>query len=426
MKTIFTYAFLLFSAVAGFAQNRAVDTTQHIVPNRKNAEATLSKPYLIVISADGFRYDFAKKYNAKNLLKLAEEGVQAEAMIPAYPSITGPNHYTLMTGMYPSHTGFVDNWFYDFKRDDYFAMSHQNKISDGSWLGGVPLWSLAERQGVLSAPLFWVAANSDAGGTRPTYYYNYHEQFGIDQKIKIVTDWLQLPEDVRPHFITFYFPEVDKMGHLFGPETPETEQAVRFVDESVGKLMDAVDKLGLPDVNYIFVSDHGMLRVDIENPLEIPEILLDKERFLYINSQSLLRVHVKNPKEIKQVFRQLKKEKTDDYDVFLTKRFPRKLHYAARDDRFNRIGEILLVPKAPKIFLEKNSKVTPGKHGYDPAEVPEMLAVFYAKGPAFRNGITVPPFENVNLYPILAKILGLEYSHTIDGNSKTAREVLVD
>lgn len=420
MKRLFLGLFIVLS-VLGFSQT---DTAQVVVPNRKNTDASLTKPYVILISADGFRYDYAKKYNAKNILKLSIKGVSAKAMIPSYPSITGPNHYTMITGLFPSHTGFVDNYFYDKKRNDLFGMSMQSKISDGSWLGGTPLWSLAEKQGTLAASLFWVASNSDAGGTRPTYYYQYHEKFTADEKINIVLNWLKLPEDKRPHLITFYFPEVDKNGHLYGTESPELREAVEFVDDAVGKLIQKVNELKLPNVNFIFVSDHGMIDVDLENPLEIPEILLDKSRFTYFNAQTLLRVMVKNEAEVKQVYRELKKNKTGDYQVYLTNKFPAKLHYRTSDDRFGRIGQILLVPNAPKVFLESGSKKTPGKHGYDPFKILEMRATFAASGPAFKEGKKIGKFRNVNLYPMVAEILGLKVSHTIDGSPKTAKKVL--
>ena len=420
MKRLFLGLFIVLS-VLGFSQT---DTAQVVVPNRKNTDASLTKPYVILISADGFRYDYAKKYHAKNILKLAEKGVSAKAMIPSYPSITGPNHYTMITGLFPSHTGFVDNYFYDKKRNDLFGMSMQSKISDGSWLGGIPLWSLAEKQGTLAASLFWVASNSDAGGTRPTYYYQYHEKFTADEKINIVLNWLKLPEEKRPHLITFYFPEVDKNGHLYGAESPELRHAVEFVDDAVGKLIQKVNELKLPNVNFIFVSDHGMIDVDLENPLEIPEILLDKNRFTYFNAQTLLRVMVKNEAEVKQVYRELKKNKTKDYQVYLTEKFPAKLHYRTSDDRFGRIGQILLVPNAPKVFLESGSKKTPGKHGYNPFKVPEMRATFAASGPAFKEGKKIGKFRNVNLYPMVAEILGLKVSQTIDGSPKTAKKVL--
>ena len=420
MKRLFIGFFIVLS-VLGFSQT---DTAQIVVADRKNTPQTLTKPYVILISADGFRYDYAKKYHAKNILKLAEKGVSAKAIIPSYPSITGPNHYTMITGLFPSHTGFVDNYFYDKKRNDLFGMSMQSKISDGSWLGGIPLWSLAEQQGMLAASLFWVASNSDAGGTRPTYYYNYHEKFTADEKINIVLNWLKLPEEKRPHFITFYFPEVDKNGHLYGSESPEVQNAVKFVDDAIGKLIDKVNQLQLPNVNFIFVSDHGMIDVDIEDTLEIPEVLLDKNRFAYFNAQTLLRVMVKNEAEVKQVYRELKKNKTKDYQVYLTEKFPAKLHYRTSDDRFGRIGQILLVPNAPKIFLESGSKKTPGKHGYNPFKVPEMRATFVASGPAFKEGKKIGKFRNVNLYPMVAEILGLKVSQPIDGSPKTAKKVL--
>ena len=420
MKRLFLGLCVVLS-VLGFSQ---IDTAQIVVRERKNTPQALTKPYVILISADGFRHDYAKKYNAQNILKLAENGVSAKAVIPSYPSITGPNHYTMITGLYPSHTGFVDNYFYDKKRNDLFGMSMQSKISDGSWLGGTPLWSLAEQQGMLSASLFWVASNSDAGGTRPTYYYNYHEKFTADEKINIVLNWLKLPEEKRPHFISFYFPEVDKNGHLYGSKSLEVQNAVQFVDDAIGKLMDKVNGLQLPNVNFIFVSDHGMIDVDIEDTLEIPALLQDKNRFIINNSQTLLRITLKNESEVNQVYRELKKNKTKDYKVYLTEKFPKRLHYRTADDRFNRIGQILLVPHAPKIFLEPNARKTPGKHGYNPFIVPEMKASFAASGPAFKKGKKIGQFRNVNIYPMVAEILGLEITESIDGKSCTAKEVL--
>ncbi len=420
MKRLFLGFFIVRSVLA-FCQT---DTAQIVAPDRKNTPQAITKPYVILISADGFRHDYAKKYNAKNILKLAENGVSAKAVIPSYPSITGPNHYTMITGLYPSHTGFVDNYFYDKKRNDLFGMSMQSKISDGSWLGGTPLWSLAEQQGMLSASLFWVASNSDAGGTRPTYYYNYHEKFTADEKTNIVLNWLKLPEDRRPHFITFYFPEVDKNGHLYGSESLEVQNAVQFVDDAIGKLIEKVNELQLPNVNFIFVSDHGMIDVDIEDTLEIPALLQDKNRFIINNSQTLLRITLKNESEVNQVYRELKKNKSKDYKVYLTENFPKRLHYRTADDRFNRIGQILLVPNAPKIFLEPTSKKTPGKHGYSPFKVPEMKASFAASGPAFRKGKKVGQFRNVNIYPMVAEILGLKITQPINGKSCTAKKVL--
>ncbi|WP_313001870.1 alkaline phosphatase family protein [Chryseobacterium gleum] len=415
---------LLLISFTTFAQQVNIDTAQVVIPGRQNSTEAQSKPYVIMISTDGFRYDYARKYNAENLLKFANDGVKAEAMIPSYPSITFPNHWSLITGLYPSHHGLIDNFFYDYKRKEGYAMSNKKNAEDGSWYGGTPLWGLAEKQGMVSASLMWVGSASDAGGMRPTYYYPYHEKFTPSEKVEKVVNWLKLPEDKRPHFISLYFPEVDGSGHHYGPDAKETENAVHLIDQAVGDLVQKVNGLGLKDVNFVFVSDHGMIKVDGGTPLEIPAVLFEKNRFDFYNSQTLLRVYVKNPDEVKKVYKELKAGKTDDYEVYLDKKLPRYLHFAARDDQYNRIGQILLIPKAPKIFLEKGKKTSVGKHGYNPKTVPEMKATFFAWGPEFKNNLTIGEFANINVYPLVAEILGLKIEQPIDGKLKVLKETL--
>ncbi len=423
MKKIALLLNLLF-VVSVLAQQKIVDTAQVVVPNRYNSVEATKKPYVILISADGYRNDYTEKYNAKNIGNIGSNGVRAKAMLPSYPSITFPNHWSIITGLYPAHHGIVDNFFYDYKRKEAYMMSKAQNAEDGSWYGGVPLWSLAEAQGVVSASLQWVGSASDAGKIRPTYYYHYHEKFTPEEKIKKVLQWLELPEDKRPHFISLYFPEVDAAGHHFGPESVETEKAVQLIDSAIGELINSVKKLNLPNVNFVFVSDHGMINVDKDQPLAIPEILYNKDHYDFFNAQTLLRIHVKDPKKVKSTFRELRKTKSEDYKVFLTKRFPRNLHYGLKDDQFDRIGDILLLPKAPKIFLEKGRKTTSGKHGYNVNDVPEMKAVFYAEGPLFKNNMVIDEFRNVNVYPLIAKILGLRISQPIDGKVEVLEKVL--
>ncbi|WP_292009483.1 ectonucleotide pyrophosphatase/phosphodiesterase [Chryseobacterium sp.] len=423
MKRGIHFIFLFISLLV-FPQKGPVDTTQIIIPNRYNSVEAQTKPYVIMISADGFRYDYAKKYNATNLLHLAKQGVQAKAMLPSYPSITFPNHWSLTTGLYPSHHGLIDNYFYDYKRKEAYALSNRKTAEDGSWYGGLPLWGLAEKNNILTASMMWVGSASDAGGKRPTYYYPYHEKFTPSEKVEKVVNWLKLPEDKRPHFISLYFPEVDGSGHHFGPDAEETKAAVHLVDQAIGELVQKVNYLGLKNVNFIFVSDHGMIQVDGGVPLEIPEILFNKERFDFYNSQTLLRVVVKNPAEVKEVYKELKNHKTDDYEVYLDKKLPKYLHFSSKDDRYNRIGQIILLPKAPKIFLEKGKKTSVGKHGYDPRIVPEMKATFYAWGPEFKNDLVINEFENVNIYPLVAEIFNLKLEQPIDGKLKVLKNVL--
>ncbi|MEN2435235.1 ectonucleotide pyrophosphatase/phosphodiesterase [Weeksellaceae bacterium A-14] len=419
LQMVLFFVSLLFSA-----QETPSDTAQVTVSGRLNSAQAMAAPYVIMISSDGYRYDYSQKYQATHLLQFSSEGVRAKAMYPSFPSITFPNHWSLVTGLYPAHHGLIDNYFYDYKRQAWYKMSSKANAEDGSWYGGMPLWSLAESQGMLSASMQWVGSASDAGNYRPTYYYHYHEKFSPEDKVQKVVSWLKLPERVRPHFITLYFPEVDAAGHHFGPDTPQTEQAVKSIDNAIGNLVKQVRALGLKNVNYIFVSDHGMIKVHTEKPLEIPEMLLDKNRFDIYNSQTLLRVVVKNPAELKSVYHDLKKNKTHQYQVKLVKRMPGKLHFREKDDRYQRLGQILLIPEAPEIFLEKGKKTSEGKHGYNPYTTPEMKATFYAWGPAFKSHQTIPAFQNVNVYPLVAEILGLHITQGIDGNIRVLQKTL--
>ena len=398
----------------------AQDTAQKIIPNRNNSARQENKPYIILISADGFRYDFAKKYNATNLLRLSDKGVAAASMLPSFPSLTFPNHYTIVTGLYPAHHGLVNNSFYDENKQSFYAINKSNLVKDSSWYGGTPLWVLAEKQHMLSASFYWVASESAIQGTRPTYYYNYNEAIPIDARINIVRNWLELPENKRPHFITFYFPEADHAAHKYGPDSKETGEAVHFVDESVGKMVAMTNSLHLP-VNYIFVSDHGMTAVDTVHPLSLP-VAIDTNKFIIPWGDALVQLYAKNKKDVLPTFHTLKNE-AKDYDVYLTTNMPQRWHYSKNDDRYNRLGDIILIPHLPKVFNLSNRPVTRGKHGFDPA-LQDMHATFFAWGPQFKENKKIDDFENVHVYPLIAKILGLPYTEKIDGKLSVLKNIL--
>src|SRR4030095_11737852 len=190
-KKFFFIVCLLYSCIS----SAQADTAQKIVEGRENSIDQQQKPYVILISADGFRYDYAEKYRAKTLLALSSDGVRAAAMIPSYPSLTFPNHYTIVTGLYPSHHGFVNNYYYDPGRKASYGMRDAKAVKDGSWYGGTPLWVLAEKQQMLSASYFWVGSEADIQKTFSTYYYSYNDSTPMDQRIQAVVNWLKLPEE---------------------------------------------------------------------------------------------------------------------------------------------------------------------------------------------------------------------------------------
>jgi predicted AlkP superfamily pyrophosphatase or phosphodiesterase len=386
-----------------------------------NSAEQQQKPYVIMISADGFRYDYAEKHGARTLLTLSAEGVRAASMIPSYPSLTFPNHYTLATGLYPSHHGLANNYFYAPRLKQFYSMKNVATVTDGSWYGGTPLWVLAEQQQMLTASFFWVGSEADIKGIYPTYYYHFFDSIPIDRRIQAVIGWLHLPPERRPHFITFYLSRTDHDGHDYGPDAPETGEAVRWVDSAIQKLTEAVKATGLP-VNFIFTADHGMTRIDNEHPLRMPAAV-DTNLFYIPRGSELVALYAKNKKDIMPTYKKLKREEKG-FTTYLRTNMPKHLHYGKKDDVMDRIGDILLVPTWPRVFNFSDRKSNPGAHGFDPVLVKDMHAIFYAWGPNFRNNLQVPAFENVNVYPVVTRILGLNYTEKIDGSPKVAEKIV--
>lgn len=412
-------AFALWLAlVPCFAQQKP-DTAQKIVSGRSNAADQLDKPYVILISADGFRYDYLQKYRAQHLQRLAADGIQAAALIPSFPSITFPNHYTIATGMYPAHHGLIGNTIYDVEKKAKYSMGNPKAVKDPDWYGGVPIWALAEQQRLLSASFYWPGSEAPIRGILPSYHYYYNEKIPISHRIHTVVAWLSLPEEKRPHVIHFYFPEVDHAGHRFGPDAPETAKAVHFVDSAVNALVRAVDRTGLP-VNFVFVSDHGMQTVNREEPIDL-STYLDTSKMVAAFNGTLVDIHVKEKAAIKPIYHSLKKD-AKHFRVYLKGKVPSKYHYGKKDDLYNRIGDIVLIADAPYYF--SNRRPNPGVHGYYAYDTPEMKAVFIAWGPNFKTGLRIPAFENIHIYPMLANILGLTYTHQIDGSPKVLKAIL--
>lgn len=418
MKKYIGFLLLLSYSLTAFSQ---VDTIQKIIPGRKNSTEKQDRPYVILISADGFRYDYAEKYKATHLLELSSEGVKALSMIPCFPSVTFPNHYSMVTGLYPSHEGLVNNSFYDRKLKAFYSYKGKT-ASDSIWYGGTPLWVLAEQQHMVTASFYWVGSEAPIKGINPTYYYKYKDKIAINERIQTVVNWLKLPAEKRPHLITFYFPQVDHEGHKHGPNSSEVANAVHFVDSAVYELTKAVNSTGLK-VNFVFVSDHGMTSPDIGHPISIPAAV-DTTKFIISGDGILVELYAKDQNNIQKTHEQLKKE-AKDYEVYLRVNIPAHFHYSKDDDHYNRIGDILLIPNWPKVFNLYNRKLDPGWHGYDPSTVKDMHATFYAWGPAFKAHTQIPAFPNVDIFPMVSQILGLEYNFKVDGTKQLAKEVLI-
>ena len=395
----------------------AMCLAQDVAPVKHEANALNSKRaekahYVVMVSLDGFRWDYAEKWGAPHLLAMAKAGASApEGMLPSYPSLTFPNHYTMVTGLYPEHHGIVDNAFLDPARNDaeYYYKDHA-KNSDGSWYGGVPLWSLAEQQGMRSASMYWVGSEAEIAGKRPSYWVPFDDNFNDEKRIDQVMQWLGLPEAERPHMITLYYSNVDHAGHTFGPDAPETGAAVKHVDAMIGELQEKIKASGVP-VDLIVVSDHGMIAFKDRN-----FVALDKMVDLQGVPEVGDHLYPKTEAEKEKIFEELKAKNDPRFAVYRLKDVPAQLHY----DGNAREGDPVIEPlEAVPVTVHAKTDETKSKgdHGWDPRVMPDMKAIFYAEGPDVKPGVKVETFENVNLYDFVAGLLGLKVGKN-DGDKK--------
>jgi len=388
------------------ALNSALPLTH--VDNGPNSAWAQSQHYVVLVSLDGFRWDYAKRDKATHLLALARRGVWApEGMLPSYPSLTFPNHFTIVTGLYPEHSGLVANSFLDVERGARYSFTDPQATADGSWYSGVPLWSLAESQGMRTASLLWVGAEAKIAGYQPSWYAHYDpkneptpesQQARIDDTVAL----LRLPPAERPHFIAIYYSEPDHEGHEFGPDAPQTRAAELKMDVLVGKLEAALKATGLP-IDLVVVSDHGMIKS--EGDWINLDQFADLTGFDAVGSL----LYGKSEDDRARVYDQFK-HASSQFVVYRLKNVPANLNY----NQNPREGDPVIVATGPYAIRahapaadRTDHSPTIGMHGFDPHIVPEMKASFFAAGPDLVAGKTVAPFENVNLYPWLAHMLGL-------------------
>ena len=421
MKSLrFLPAIILILILSACQSTKVKPITTH---NRYNSPATLEKPYVVLVSIDGFRADYVEKYKAKNIAAIGSEGVQADYMIPSFPSLTFPNHYSLATGMYPSTHGLVSNTFYDYKLGGKYRIYDREKVQDGKWYGGTPLWVLAENQGMRAASFFWVGSEADIQGIRPYQYYQYSKGISAKDRVNQAIKWLKKPEQERPHLITLYFSDVDSKGHANGPDSHEVANAVAEVDFWIGELQKKLAKLNLP-IYLMVTSDHGMQETNHAEPVYF-NTLTNLSYYDVASSGGV--INFLYPKEgtsrarLDSTFTELTSKAEDRYEVYWSDSLPERLHFAPH----KRSGEITVVANAPFVFGTEGRTVMKGTHGYDPGQSPDMLTIFYAKGPRFRIGTRLTSMQNIQVFPLIAELLGLEYDEkTIDGDKAYWKNVL--
>jgi predicted AlkP superfamily pyrophosphatase or phosphodiesterase len=384
-------------------------------------------PSVLLISFDGFRSDYIDKHDLRNFKTFRANGSSAEGLIPCFPSLTFPNHYSIVTGMRPATHGLVDNTFYDSALNQVYSISNRQVVGDARFYGGTPIWTLARRSGMKTASYFWVGSEVRDESRRPDIFYLYDAKITFRQRVDSVLAWLNRKDSERPRFVALYFSEPDHVSHDTGPNSPETHNELLKLDSLLGYLTDRLKEIEAP-VNTILVSDHGMDELTVEDETytfldELYDIKSNKVKTVV--SSTLAHLYINDRSTLDSMYNLLK-SREGKYKVYRRKELPKHLKY----DHY-RIGDLVMISEPKHNIRLSDSKGTIprakygthfGVHGYDPAVVSDVQGIFLAQGPQVERGQSLGRVRNIDIYPFIAKILGLTIPN-IDGDPKALEKL---
>jgi predicted AlkP superfamily pyrophosphatase or phosphodiesterase len=364
-----------------------------------------SQDVTILISIDGFRPDYLDRHATPALSRLAADGARA-SMRPSFPSVTFPNHYALITGLRPDRNGMINNRMEDPARPGIvFTLSDRAVAGDPIWWNdGVPLWVSAERQHIITGTMFWPGSDYEIGGVRPSRYRAFDQYVTGFARTDILLSWLDLAPAERPRFFTLYFDIVDTAGHRYGPDAVETTAAAAEVDAAIGRLIDGLNARGYSGrANLIVVSDHGMTNVSSGRVIELDAgAPAAAAHVVWDGPFAGLTPLAGHQSEVESALL----GRHGHGECWRKGEMPARFHYGAH----RRVPAIVCLADLGWVYhstqLPAYNGSPNGNHGYDPA-APDMAAIFIANGPAFRHGVTLPAFDNVSVYPLLAHVIGV-------------------
>jgi len=384
---------------------------------------TSFKKTLILVSMDGFRYDYFDKARTPGLDELIKTGVKAKSLIPAFPSKTFPNHLSIITGMYPEHHGIISNRIFNAATGEWYKLGNSKAVTDGKWYKGEPFWVTAEKQHIKTATFFWPGSEAKINGFRPTYWKHYDESIPYPDRVAQAMSWLDMPAEKRPQFISLYFDEPDHSGHRYGPDSPEVVKAIEKVDSNIVLLEKELAIRHLTDkVDIIIVSDHGMTPLSRDSVIFLDDYV-NMNDIKVVDWSPVVAIRPKQGKE-DAVFNVLKNAHPK-LAIYKKADIPARLHYSDNPLIQPIIGITSLgwTVTTRKYFNSHRHKATGGTHGYDPA-YPDMHAIFIASGPSFKKGLVVKPFENIQIYELMCRVLNIKPSPN-DGDIKKTKFFLM-
>jgi predicted AlkP superfamily pyrophosphatase or phosphodiesterase len=380
-----------------------------------------AQPPVILLSIDGFSNEYLTKYKPQNILALAQDGVQAKALLPVFPSKTFPNHLSIVTGMYPSHHGIVHNRFYHKKLKKNYKLGAGKNNSD--WLTALPIWTVAEQQGVKTAVYFWPESEAKIAGRLPHYNFPYKHNTPNIQRMSQIIEWLKYPLAEQPRLIVSYFSTVDTAGHKYGPNSIEVERAIDDIDKLIGKFVHRLRTEIKQPVNIILVSDHGMVLSGINNVIDTNKVVTLPNDVIMVNGQTQLYFYSDNSQALNDVRSQIlaKSKKTKQYQIFDKTNYPEHWHLTKQGVL---TPDLIINALPPYTFVTGNKHISFATHGFDSKNNHQLEAIFIANGPSFKRELQIDAFENIHIFPLLIKLLSLNNTENIDGDSNVLLPIL--
>jgi predicted AlkP superfamily pyrophosphatase or phosphodiesterase len=369
---------------------------------------------LLLISFDGFRYDYLSKAETPNFDEFITGGVQANGLISVFPSKTFPSHYSIATGLYPENSGLVGNTMYDPEFNEWYRIGDRRAVENKKWYNGEPIWNTAEKQGLKAGTMFWVGSEAPIQNMRPTHWKFFDGAMSFKTRIDTVVKWLSAPEGRAVDFATLYFEHVDYAGHRYGVDSDSVKAAIQQSDELMRYLKMQLQANNVwNDTNIMVVSDHGMIDQSAEKIIELDKI---------INPDNLKRA-IKSPVTMLQprkgkaaaMYKALKNNEKH-YRVYKKEDLPERYHF--KNNR--RVFDFIMVANPGYTIVDADYKprflklLPRATHGYDP-NTKAMQAFFAARGPAFKEDTTVSAFQSIHLYELMTELLRLEPA-TNDGS----------
>jgi predicted AlkP superfamily pyrophosphatase or phosphodiesterase len=378
---------------------------------------------VILISMDGFRPDYLDRGHTPMLKQLADEGARAQWMTPSYPSLTFPNHYTLVTGLRPDHHGIVHNTMLDPELGG-FALKNRDAIADGRWWGGEPIWVTTQKQGLRSATMFWPGSEAKIAGKRPNYWQVYDKKFAAYARVDKVLSWLDLPIDQRPQFITLYFEDTDDAGHRFGIDSEELAAALQKNDAAITQLVHGLEQRGLRDSTTIVVtSDHGMIETPPSKLVLLDDVIPIDTIDVITQGQAIgIAAKLGRKKSVEAALL----GQHEHFSCWRRNELPAIWRYG----KHARVPPIVCQADEGWTILTKEkyiagkNKFSHSEHGFDPNLV-GMRALFIANGRNIKPNTLLAPINNVDVYPFLCALLNIKPKKN-DGDAQALKAALIE